>query len=389
MSMPGVHVVQTATCALCGHREPTLGQRLIDLVPELAEVCARRPRWQGARDARIPPTCAFGLISAASVAWTEAAAASKHIRLVDVSIEAMATFAAIDASIATGRLQLVIAGAGPGLAGHLWAVPAARAQSASVLVLAPRTPPQLAGMNRIQEVSGRQPVHLAGPGFYDEVVVMEDVAEIDLVALRLRRLFSRPEGAIVLLCVPTNLLARSCPPPPDLSLVTIAQPAPSAGTIEALAELLTLPGGPPAFLLGSGAIAYRDRLGPLLRRWNAVHFTTPAATAILPGSLGVIGNAAHGDIAGRLHELRVRCVVVLGSRLGEASGGTGEHLLPPNAHVVHIDVDPTLVPGGAPVTRGRRVSFITSGIEELLDALERVEPPAPPHAISIRPEGVT
>ena len=157
--------------------ERTLAERQIDLVVQLAKVCARPGRWQGARDARTPPTCAFGLISAASVAWVEAAAANAQIRTVDVSIEAMASFAAIEASLATGCLQVVVAGAGPGLAGHLWAVPAARSQGATVLVLAPRTPPHLVGANDIQEVSIHSPLHLAGPGYFDEVVTLEDPVE--------------------------------------------------------------------------------------------------------------------------------------------------------------------------------------------------------------------
>jgi hypothetical protein len=114
------------------------------------------------------------------------------------------------------------------------------------------------------------------------------------IAARLRHLFARPQGAIVRLSVPTSLLRCRCPPLPDLGMVEIALPAPGPSTIARVAELLTGPGGPPAFLFGSGAVAFRDRLGPLVERYGAVHFTTPAATAILPGSLGVVGNAAHG-----------------------------------------------------------------------------------------------
>jgi acetolactate synthase-1/2/3 large subunit len=347
----------------------TLAQRLIELGVELADVCARPPRWAGEIDVLGQATSAFFLISAANVPWVEAAVAHPRVRVADMSIEAMATFAAIEASIATGRPQLVLCGSGPGTLGHLWAVPAAGSQGACVLMLVPRTAPRLAGAIDIQESSHYQPLHTVGAELYDDVLAMEDVDEIARIALRLRHLFSRRQGAVAQLSVPTNLLSRTCPPLPDLGAVEIGQPAPSARILARVTRLLSGPGGPPAFFFGSGAIAYRDRLGALVERWDAVHFTTPAATAILPGSLGVVGNAAHGDVPRRLRELDVRCVVVLGSRLGTASGGGDDALLPPGCHIVHVDVDPAVVAGNAVATRGHRVTFVLSDIGEFLDAL--------------------
>jgi thiamine pyrophosphate-dependent acetolactate synthase large subunit-like protein len=125
------------------------------------------------------------------------------------------------------------------------------------------------------------------------------------IALHLRHLFSRRQGAVVALSVPTHLLASACPLLPDLGAVQIAQPAPSARTVADVLAQLAAPGGPPAVLIGSGAVAHRDKLHAFVRHWGAVHFTTPGANAILPGSLGVVGNAAHGDVPRRLRELDV------------------------------------------------------------------------------------
>lgn len=348
----------------------TLAQAQIELAVQLAGLCARPARWRGANDADAAATCAFFLISAASVAWVEAAAAHERVCAVDVSIEAMGAFAAIEASIATGRLQIVICGAGPGTLGPLWAIPGARAQGASVLVLAPRTPPHLIRANDIQESSRHQPIHTAGSQLFDEVLALESVAEMRRIAIRLRHLFARPQGAVVQLSAPTSLLAAECPSLPSLSALVIAPPAPSPSTMAHVVELLMGPGGPPAFLLGSGSVAYRDRLGALLARWGAVHFSTPAAAAILPGSLGVIGNAGSGEVGARLRELDVRCVVVLGSRLGIASGGDDGALLPRDCQIVHVDVDPDVTAGNAAATWDRPVLAVTSGIAEFLDALE-------------------
>jgi thiamine pyrophosphate-dependent acetolactate synthase large subunit-like protein len=353
-----------------------LAQAQIEVVATVADLCAQPPRTPDVRDEQ---TCAFFLISAASVAWVEAAVAHPRIRPVDVAVEQMATFAAIEASRATGRLQVVICGSGPGTLGHLAAVPAARAQGASVLMLVPRTPPHLAGAIDIQESSWAQPLHEVGASLFDDSIAMEDVAEMPRIAIRLRHLFSRPQGAIVRLSVPTSLLRRPCPAVPDLRAVEIALPAPSQDTAARVIDLLRAPGGPPAFLFGSGAVAFRDRLGPLVARFGAVHFTTPAAVAILPGSLGVVGNAAHGDVPARLRELDVQCVVVLGSRLGTASGGGDPDMLPAGCHVVHVDVDPRVIAGNAVATWRRKLTFIPSDIGAFIDAItsHRQGPPCP------------
>lgn len=349
----------------------TLAEVQMDLAAILSDICARAPRWRGMPAAGAPAACAFFLISAASAAWVNAAVAHPRIRAFDVSIEAMAMFAAIEASKATGRVQVVIAGAGPGTAGMLWAVPGARGQGASVLVLAPRTPPHLVGAVDIQESSYRQPIHMAGAALYDEVIPMEHPDEMPRIALRLRHLFARPQGAVVQLCVPTSLLSGGCPGLPDVAYVQIAPPAPSADTVARVTQLLAAAGGPPAFMLGSGCVAHRDAVGALLARWDAVHFTTPAAAGILPGSLGVIGNAASGEVPRRLRELGTGCVVVLGSRLGTASGGGDADLFPEGCRIVHVDADPDVTAANAVASWNRPVLAVTADIREFAYALLR------------------
>ena len=367
--------------------ERTLAERQIELVVELADLCVRPPRWRGERHELGRDACAFFLISAANLAWVEAAAAHPRVRAIPVSIEAMGSFAAIEASIATGRPQLVISGSGPGTLGHHWAIAAARGQGASVLVLVPRTPPALAGSNDIQESSYDQPLHAVGAHLFDKVIAMEDVAQMSRIARTLRHLFARPQGAVVQLSVPTNLLLAPCPSLPRLDAVRIELPSPSAAAIADVADLLSGRDGRPAFLFGSGAVAFRDRLGALVERWGAVHFSTPAAVAIVPGSLGVIGNAASGDVARRLLELDVRCLVILGSRLAVASGGGDGTLLPTGCHVVHVDADPDVIAGNAVATWSHPVTFIPSDIGQFLDALERAAPTPQMHASALSGTG--
>lgn len=228
--------------------------------------CALTPRWLGDRAPGAPAPCAFFLISAASAGWVDAAAAYPRIHAVDVSIEALGVFAAIDASKATGRLQLVIAGSGPGTLGMLWVIPGAKAQGASLLVLTPRTAAQLAGAVDIQESSYRNPLHMAGAALFDEVIPTERRKEMSRIAMWLRHLFARPQGAVVLLSAPTDLLKSACPPLPDIPAVEVALPAPSARTMARIADLLTWPGGPPAFVLSPGCEPYA---APSVPCWSA------------------------------------------------------------------------------------------------------------------------
>lgn len=377
----------TASATPAG-RGLTVAQAQIEVGVQVSDRCARPPRWRGARAAGAPATCAFFLIGAASARWVDAAAAHPRVRAVDVSIEALGAFAAIEASKATGRVQIVIAGAGPGTLGLDWALPAAKAQGASLLVLVPRTPPHLVGAVDIQESSHRHPLHMAGAALCDDVIAMEHIAEMPRIALRLRHMFARPQGAVVMLSTPTNLLTEPCPPLPDVHKVEIALPAPSERTMARVAELLTGSGGPPAFLLGSGCVPFRDALGPMLERWGAVHFTSPAATALVPRSLGGIGNAAYGDVPRALEELGVRCVVILGSRLGTGSGGANPKLFPEDCQIVQVDVDPDVTAANAVATWNRPVLSVTSDIGEFLAALQRVDP-KPAYAITIDPTGAT
>lgn len=364
--------------ATASHRR-TLAEAQIDLVATLSDVCARPPRWQGRREHDSAASCAFFLISAASVHWVEAAVAHPRIRAVDVSVETMGGFGAIEASIATGRPQIVIGGSGPGTMGILPAIPGARAQGATLLVLTPRTPSTLVGAHDIQEASYDQPLHAVGAELYDAFIPLGCVEEMPRVALRLRHLLARPQGAVVHISVPTNLLTETCPPLPDVAAVQIGLPAPGAATMARVVELLSRPGGPPAFLLGSGCVPHRHRLAAVLERWGAVHLTTPPANGLLPGSLGVIGNAGSGGVADRLRELDVRCVVVLGSRLGTASGGGDADLLPPGCPVVHVDIDPGAVAANALATRNRPLLSVAADLGEFLDALAQYERPTPVH----------
>ena len=358
---------QPSGAAVPGGR--TLAECQIAAFATLAEQCARPPRFGGPVEAIGQLSCAFFLISSASVAWVEAAAADPRIRLVDVSIEAMGTFAAIEASIATGAPQLVICGAGPGTLGHLWAVPAARAQGASVLLLIPRTSPHLAGTVDVQESSTYDPLHAAGATLFDAAISMEDVCQLPGVVRRLRGLFARPQGAIVALDVPVQLLGQRCAAAPGMTAVDIEQPAPSAAVAARVRALLRSRGGPPAFLLGSGAVPYPAQVAAVVEHYGAVHFSTPAATGLLPNSLGSIGNAAGGEVGKQLVELGVQCVVVLGSRLGTASGGSDRDLLPANCHVIHVDIDPDLAPANAAALREHRVTVVRSDIGAFLDAI--------------------
>ena len=117
-------------------------------------------------------------------------------------------------------------------------------------------------------------------------------------------------------------------------------------------------------MLGSGSVAYAEKLGALISRMGAVHITMPAALGLLPDSLGLIGTAAEADVAARLRTVGPRCAFVLGTWRGTASGGGDTALLPKGCPVVHVDVAPYEAVGSAPAVRGHPLLSVTSEIGE-------------------------
>ncbi len=146
--------------------------------------------------------------------------------------------------------------------------------------------------------------HTVGSELYDATFPLADVREMPRIAVALRHLFARPQGAVVQISVPTDLLDRRCPKLLDPATLKIAPPAPGAAALAQITDWLQRPGGPPAFVLGSGSVAYAETLGALITRMGAVHITTPAALGLLPDSLGLIGTAAEADVAARLRARR-------------------------------------------------------------------------------------
>jgi thiamine pyrophosphate-dependent acetolactate synthase large subunit-like protein len=216
--------------------------------------------------------------------------------------------------------------------------------------------------------------HTVGSELYDAMFPLSDVREMPRVAIALRHLFARPQGAVVQISVPADLLDRRCPTLLDPASLTIAPAAPGAAALAQIAEWLQQPGGPPAFVFGSGAVAYGEKLGELVARMGAVHITTPAALGLLPDSLGLIGTAAEADVAARLRAVGPRCVFVVGTRLGTASGGGDVALLPKGCPVVHVDAAPYEAVGGAPAVRDHPLLSVTSEIGEFIGALDALLP---------------
>ena len=358
------------------HGDLTVAQAHIELAVTLSARSARPARWPHG------PACddrlrAFFLISAANVLWVDAMAAHPRVHAIDVSIEAAGMFSALEAAIATGRMQLVICGSGPGTLGVLWALPAARAQGAPILILVPLPPPWLVDGPDIQEA----PVLPAAAPLCDDVIAMHDARALPRIAMRLHKLFAERKGAVVVLAAPTHLLGEPSAPVPDISRVQIRPPAPSRATIAEVAEWMSATTAPAAVLVGAGALPYLDRVEELIKRLGAVHFATPPAAAALGGSLGVIGNTQYGDVPRRLRELDVDCVLVLGSRLGTASGGGDPALFPDGCRVVHVDIDPVTT---APAMWHRDVLSVTSEIGEFLHAFAAVPLPREPREVDMR-----
>src|SRR5262249_26010240 len=102
---------------------------------------------------------------------------------------------------------------------------------------------------------------------------------------------------------------------------------------------------PFAIWLGFGARAAAPEVRALVERTGAPVFCTPRAKGLFPEShprfLGVTGMGGHDSVAEWVATQAPARILVLGSRLGEASSLYAPRLVP-RAGFVHVDIDPAV-----------------------------------------------
>lgn len=295
---------------------------------------------------------AFG-VSGGAIALLYDALAESQLNLYHFRHETGAAFAAAEAYFASQRPSLVFATTGPGTLNALTGLTAAKWDGAKVVLISGATSPAQRGRWATQETSSytlpQDALYTKGP-IFDFAVRMEHASELPEVARRLSLGIARPGGFLAHVCLPMALQSHRI----DVSSLTqpsgavaVGAPALASEDVAWCAKLLQQE--PFAIWTGFGATQSADLILELVERSGAAVFCSPRAKGIVPEDhpqyFGVTGLGGHDTVPELMLQRRPAWILVLGTRLGEATSFWDPDLQPAKGFI-HVDLDPE-IPGTA------------------------------------------
>jgi len=286
---------------------------------------------------------AFGMFGGGIAPFCEALHRSS-IQLLHFRHEAGAAFAAVEASLASGRPVVVVATTGPGMTNLLTGMVAARWEGAKVIFVSGTTPAAQRGRSSFQETSqyapGLSDMFTTGPLFHHAGVI-EDAVELDLLRARLASGVARPTGFVAHLGLPTNVQAARTAASSGRRLCALSTPVCDAATVERCAALLA--SNKFVIWAGFGARDASAQVRALAERSGAAVMCSPRGKGIMPEDhpqfLGVTGLGGHASVDVYMRSKRPAHVLVLGTRLGEFTSFWSPDLVPSESFV-HVDLEP-------------------------------------------------
>jgi len=315
---------------------------------------------------------AFG-VSGGAIAAIWSALSTSDIQVIHCRHETGAAFAAAEAHFATNAPVVVFTTTGPGLTNALTGILAARGEGAKIILLSASTTASNRGRWAIQETdTDFLPVGLTAPGaLFHMATTLESIAALPQIARRIANGLGRPGGFVCHLSIPTGLQAvtgeKLIPP----ALPTSISEVPPDSVIDQCAALLTQ--GTVALWVGFGARAAANQIGALAERLHSPVLCSPRAKGIFPEEhplfVGVTGMGGHDTVQKYMAQSPPRRILVLGTRLGEATS-FWDPVMVPEEGFIHVDIDPD-VPGVAypkALTLGVRSdiqTFVTALLQRL------------------------
>ena len=292
---------------------------------------------------------AFG-VSGGSIALLYDAVATSPLKLRHFRHETGAAFAATEAYFASGKPTLCFATTGPGLLNTLTGITAAKWEGAKVLLISGHTSSPQRGRWASQETSAytmpQDALYTAGP-IFDFAARLESAAELPEALRRITCGMARPGGFVGHLCLPMAVQSARVTLPSKRPHLRVSAPAAPADEVADCARLLK--SGPFAIWAGFGATEAAPLVRELVDRTGAKVFCSPRAKGVIPerhpSYLGVSGLGGHEAVIDYMVQEKPQWVLVLGTRLGEATSFWDRDLLPLQGFL-HVDLDPS-VPGTA------------------------------------------
>ncbi len=286
---------------------------------------------------------AFGIMGGAVAPFCEAVNRSP-IELLHCRHEGGAAFAAIEASLASGRLTVVFSTSGPGITNSITGMMAARWEGAKVLFISGTTGSRERGRWAFQETSSyTMPVaglFTAGPIFHLASLV-DSALELESLSARIAVGLSRPGGFVAHLGLPISVQTATAPETPRPRFSSFGPPSCDDNVIDECVSVLA--SEPFVIWLGYGARKSARAIRALVDASGAKVMCSPRAKGIFPEDdprfLGVTGLGGHAAVLEHMREARPARTLVLGSRLGEFTSYWNDELVPREGFV-HVDIDP-------------------------------------------------
>ena len=336
--------------------------------------------------ARLGVTQAYGVMGGAIAPFFHAVVHGPLTAL-HMRHETGAAFAAVEASLATGRPTLVFTTAGPGLANAWNGMLAARWEGAHVIFVSAATVASNRGRVATQETTAAA----LGDGAFQAggalhlAATVEHPAQLAPLVAQLAIGLARPGGFVAHLSLPIDVQRLPCAVPAALGdgrgLATAIDPALVRDHAARFAA------APPVVWLGHGARHAAPAIRALVERLDARVMCSPRAKGVFPEDdpryLGVTGVGGHAAVDEHLAAHPPRYTLVLGTRMGEATSFWRPELIPTEAFV-HVDADPAAFGVAYPgATTEPVLAEVGAYVTALVDALG----PAPtrPHAVTAPP----
>jgi acetolactate synthase I/II/III large subunit len=312
------------------------------------------------------------------------------IRLLHFRHEGGAAFAAIEASLATGKLTVVVSTSGPGMTNSCTGMVAARSEGAHVLFVSGTTSAAQRGRMAFQETGAQAnfgPALFAPNLVFHYAAVLEDPAELQVVASRLASGVARRGGFVAHLGLPLSTQTARSLARQRVQLSIVPATSCSPREVEQCARLLAQE----PFVIWAGFGAREAALGirELSVLTGASVMCTPRGKGVVPERdaryLGVTGLGGHPEVLARLAAERPARLLVLGTRLGEMSSFWSKELLP-TKQLIHVDLDPDVFGASFPsVPTLGVVAEVGAFVEELIAAWPRIARESGPRLLADTP----
>ena len=250
--------------------------------------------------ARLGVKHGFGVFGGGIAPFCEAVSRSA-VRIVHCRHEAGAAFAAIESSLASQQLSLVMATTGPGLTNLYTGMVAARCEGAKVIFISGSTAAAQRGRGAFQETSHYStalPSLYSTGHLFHQAAIIDDAAELPTIIARLISGASRPNGFVAHLGLPVSIQTARVPFRNHVPLVTGYPAACNDETLDTCIDSLTRE--PFVIWVGFGARHAAQAVRALAARSGAPVMCSPRAKGIFPEDspqfLGVTGLGGHSEV---------------------------------------------------------------------------------------------